>query len=241
MIQRFFSGAGHGAPTSSEAMQDAKLRLLREQEVFRDLSSADMAEIERMATMTTCKRGRVFYSPGETGEVLFILKKGRVQLHRLTEDGRKLVTGVVPAGSIFGEMPLLSQRMHNSSAEALEDCTLCVMSRSDVEHLVAAKPRLALNIISILAERLAEAEDRFEMQAFRNVPERVATTLLRLAGTGSTITGVSHQQIAESIGAARETVTRVLGDFAAAGLIELGRARITVTDRSGLDQLVQRD
>ena len=241
MIQRFLSGSGRGARTSSEAIHDAKLGLLREQEVFRDLSSADMAEIERMATMTTCKRGRVFYAPGETGEVLFILKKGRVQLHRFTEDGRKLVTGVVHAGSIFGEMPLLSQRMHNSSAEALEDCTLCVMSRSDVEHLIAAKPRLALNIISILAERLAEAEERFEMQAFRNVPERVATTLLRLAGAGSTVTGVSHQQIAESIGAARETVTRVLGDFAAAGLIELGRFRITIADRSGLDHLARRD
>ena len=94
---------------NSRDMQQAKLRLLREADIFRDLTPADMADIERLTTMTTCRRGRVLYEPEAQAEVLFILKRGKVQIYRLTSDGRRLVTATLEAGSVFGEMPLLSQ------------------------------------------------------------------------------------------------------------------------------------
>jgi CRP-like cAMP-binding protein len=103
--------------------------------------------------------------------------------------------------------------MAGSTAETLEDCTLCVMSRSAVEHLIASKPSVALNIVHLLATRNAEHEERLERQAFQSVHERLAAILLRLAGDGLEIKDVSHQQIGESIGASRETVTLALGDF----------------------------
>ena len=108
------------------------------------------------------------------------------------------------------------------------------MSRNDIEHLIASKPNVALNVIHLLASRNAELEERLERQAFQSVHERLAAMLLKLAGDGTEIKDVSHQQIGETIGASRETVTRALGDFRSQGLIELGRSHIEIKDRDGL-------
>jgi CRP/FNR family cyclic AMP-dependent transcriptional regulator len=221
----------------NERTREWKLSLLGQAEIFRDVSQPEMEEIERLTTMTTCRKGRVFYDPGDTSEVLFILKQGRVQISRLAEDGRKLTIAVLEAGAIFGEMPMLSQTLQDSTAEALDDCTICIMSRNDLETMIAANPLVALNIIRNLASRVHDLESRLEMQAFQSVPARLAATLLRMAGAGMEVSGASHQQIAETIGASRETVTRALGDFRDQGFIEIGRSRIWIKDRAGLARL----
>ena len=238
MLRRFIGGP---KVELDERSRQWKLTLLSKADIFHDLSHSEMEEIERVTTMTTCRKGRVFYSPGEQSEVLFILKTGRVQISRMAEDGRKLTTAVLEPGAIFGEMPMLSQHMEDSTAEALDDCLICVMSRHDLEVMVSSNPRVALNIIHNLAGRVRDLESRLEMQAFQSVSERLAATLLRLAGDGSEIAGASHQQIGETIGASRETVTRTLGDFRSQGLIDLGRAHIVIKDRAGLEALSHRE
>ena len=208
-----------------------------EAEIFRGLTPSDMQDVDRLTTMTTCRKGRVVHDSNANSEVLFILKKGRVQISRLTEDGRRLVLDTLEAGTVFGEMPVLSQRLQGNIAEAVDDCTLCVMNRSDLDHLILAKPSIALNLMQVQANRIAELEERLEMQAFQSVPQRLAAVLLRLGATTGQAEGVSHQQIGETIGASRETVTRALGDFRSQGLIELGRSRVALKDQPGLEAI----
>ncbi|NIS80869.1 MAG: cyclic nucleotide-binding domain-containing protein, partial [Anaerolineales bacterium] len=124
-------------------MDDRKLKGLSQIHIFQDLSRQEVVEIDNATTMTTCEPGRVFYSPDENGEVLFLLKKGRVHLYRLSPEGKKFVVAELGPGAIFGEMSLLGQGMHNTFAESIDDCTLCVMSRLDVERLILDKPRVA--------------------------------------------------------------------------------------------------
>ncbi len=219
----------------------SKERLLMEAEIFRGLTPSDMQDVERMTTMTTCRKGRVVHDAGANREVLFILKKGRVQISRMTEDGRRLVMDTLEAGTVFGEMPVLSQRLQGNVAEAVEDCTLCVMSRSDLDHLVLAKPSIALNLMQVQANRIAELEERLEMQAFQSVAQRLAAVLLRLGKATGRAEGVSHQQIGETIGASRETVTRALGEFRSQGLIELGRSRVVLKDQPGLEAIAHNE
>jgi len=213
-----------------------KFAHLSESEIFRDLTSDEMHEVARMSAMTTCHRGRVFYEPEQTDEVLFILKKGRVVLYRITEDGRKLVTGTVTAGSVFGEMSLLGQGMADAYAEALEDCTLCVLSREDVTRLIGRYPSIAVRMLDRLAARLREAEDRLADVAYRPVQARVANTLLRLTDHEREI-HLSHQDLAEIVGTHRETVTRTLNHFRAEGWVELDRMLIRVMDVSRLTEV----
>jgi len=218
-----------------------KLALLSETDIFQDLGPRDMEEIERMTAMTTCRRGKVFYTPGETGEVLFVLKQGRVNLFRINPDGKKLVLTTVDSGTVFGEMSLVGQGMHDTFAEAADECTLCVMSRDDLEHLLVNKPQVALRFLALLANRLSEVETRLETVAFKSVPARLAVEILRLAeGTQDRrVDGVSHQDLADAVGSYRETVTRILNDFKHDGLIELERLSIAIKDAEGLRTLAE--
>ncbi len=226
------------ASIPSQPQLTGKAAFLSDTDIFRDLSSQELEELDRMTAMSTCRRGKVFYTPGETGEVLFILKRGRVNLYRINPDGKKLVTSTIGAGTVFGEMSLVAQGMHDTFAEAAEECTLCVMSRSDVEHLLLSKPRVALRFMEMIAERLKDVEARMETVAFKSVPTRIATFLLQLAGDGTgQIEGVSHQDLADMVGTYRETVTRILNEFRGKGYIELGRLNVVILDRDALEAI----
>lgn len=232
--------AAKAAPPSGRAVLSAKAQYLSSTDIFRDLTSHELAEIDRVTAMTTCRRGKVFYTPGETGQVLFILKRGRVNLYRINPDGKKLVTATIGPNSVFGEMSLVGQGMHDTFAEAADECTICVMSQTDVEHLLLSKPRVALRFMELMASRLHEVETRMENVAFKSVPARLASFLLQLAeDDNDQIVGISHQDLADMVGTYRETVTRILNEFRTQGLIKLGRLRVTILKREVLEETAE--
>ncbi|MCU0509459.1 MAG: Crp/Fnr family transcriptional regulator [Anaerolineae bacterium] len=218
---------------------DEKLGYLSDVDLFRDLSDKDMTELDRMTTITTVPKGRVFYQPEDVGEVLFLVKSGQVQLYRISPEGKKLVIATLGAGTLFGEMALLGQQMHNAFAEALDDCLILVMSRADLERLILNKPLVGLRMLEITGRRLNDAEARLEDMAFKGIPARLASLLLRLSAERNSpdITGLTHQDLAETIGTYRETATQVLNDMKAQGLIEIGRKRITIKDPERLAEV----
>ena len=218
-----------------------KMRYLSELTVFQDLTGREMEDLNRITTISTVSKGRVFYRPEEPGEVLFILKEGQVQLYRISPEGKKLVITTLGPHTLFGEMALLGTKMHNTFAEAVDDCLICVMSRTDLERLILSKPQVALRVLEITGKRLREAEGRLENMAFKGIPARLASLLLRLANERDTleIVGLTHQDLAESVGTYRETATQVLNDLKSQGLIEIGRKRINILDPDRLADIAE--
>jgi CRP/FNR family transcriptional regulator, cyclic AMP receptor protein len=218
---------------------EEKLGYLSDVDLFRDLSERDMVELDRMTTITNVPRGRVFYQPEDVGEVLFLIKEGRVQLYRISPEGKKLVIATLGHGTLFGEMALLGQAMHNAFAEALDDCLILVMSRTDLERLILNKPVVGLRMLEITGRRLNDAESRLEDMAFKGIPARLASLLIRLANERGTndIIGLTHQDLAETIGTYRETATQVLNDMKAQGLIDIGRKRIEILNMERLAEV----
>ena len=226
------------AETATSRKRD-KIGYLQMVDIFQDLTEEEIEEIDRATTMSFCRKGKILYMPEDTSEVLFLLKKGRIQLYRLSPDGKKLVIATIGPGSVFGEMALIGQGMHNTFAEATEECVLCVMSRDDLERLLVTKPKVALRIFETLGRRLKEAELRLEEIAFKGIPARLASLLLQLADEQGSdrITGLTHQDLGEQIGTYRETTTQTLNIFKTEGLIEIGRKRITILDGEGLKRI----
>jgi len=220
---------------------DEKRDYLQDSELFRDLSPRDMAELERVTTLTAVPRGRVFYRPEDPGERLFLLRTGRVQLYRISPEGKKLVIATLGPGALFGEMALLGQQMHNAFAEAMEDCSIMVMSRADLERLMLNDATIGRRILALTRKRLSDAEARLEDMAFKGIPARLASLLLRLAADqgDDSISGLTHQDLAETIGTYRETATQVLNDLKTDGLIEIGRKRITILDAERLRTIAE--
>ncbi len=219
----------------------AKLGLLRAADLFRDLSEQEMGAVDRITVMTSCERGRVIHAPGETREMLFLLKAGRVQLYRIAPSGKKLVTAEIEPGTLFGDMTFTGHRMLDSFAEAAEDSVLCVMSQHDVQELIHRYPMIAVRLVDALAQRVSELESRLE-ESSRRMPARVAAALLRaLDRSADGRVFATHQELADTVGTYRETITRTLAELRQRGLIDMERKGIRILDAYGLRELVASD
>lgn len=204
---------------------------------FRDLSSLELEDVEHHTRLVNYGAGHLFYMPDDVGEVLFILKKGRVQLYRMSTDGRKLVVAVLQDGAIFGHMALVGQRLHHTYAQALDDVVICVWHRDEVEALLLRKPEVALYFLEAVGERLHQTEERLTEITFQRIPVRLASLLLRLHAEGD-LTGYTHQYLADMLGTYRETITQILNQFRQQGMIELSRKQIRIVDRLMLQSMV---
>lgn len=223
-----------------------KASFLAQSDLFRHLTMAEVSTLEHTVNVITCAAGRILYRPGETGSSLFLLKSGRVQLYHLSTDGRKLITATLAVGACFGEIPFIGQCPQNSFAETIEPASLCVISRNDVEQLLDRYPTIARSLLYIVGQHFVQLENQLINTTFRDSHARVAALLLQLAhstqeyGTDSdtiTISGFSHEELAERLGVYRETVTIALRELKDAGAIELGRKHITIRNLTILEQL----
>jgi CRP/FNR family cyclic AMP-dependent transcriptional regulator len=151
----------------------------------------------------------------------------------------RLGTDLSIAIEIHHAAPLRLFTQGNHVAVITEDCTLCVMSRTDVERLIREQPSVSLRLLELLATRLDAAEERLADVAYKSVPARIATTLLRLAGDEVEPVKLSHQDIADMVGTYRETATRILNEMRADGLVELNRMRIEIADADRLEDLAE--
>ena len=214
-----------------------KLHYLTKTDVFCDLTPEELQEIAHAATMTTCQPGRIFYSPNERAEVLFILKKGHVQVYRMSDEGRKLVIATLGPGTIFGEMALTGLGMYDAFAEATEEALICILNRGDVEKLLISKPKVAVRLLDVMGKRMREAEERLEQTLFHDVPSRLAALLVRLrTETHSDVIEMTHEELAEHLGVYRETVTAALNNLRKDDLLSIGRKQVHLTDIPGLQK-----
>ncbi|MCA1635702.1 MAG: Crp/Fnr family transcriptional regulator [Acidobacteria bacterium] len=228
------------APAIKVGELKSKIGYLSMMDMFRDLTMEEMREVDRATVMFTAPSGRVIYTPGETNEVLFLLKKGAVQIYKMSSEGRKLVISKVSSMSFFGEMGCIGQGMYDTFAETVEESLVCTMSRSDVQRLLLSKPKIALCILEVMGRRLMQAEQQLEEVAFKGMIPRLASLLLREA-EGDEVKGLTHQDIGERLGACRETATNTLNELKKAGIITLGRKLVVIKDRKRLERAATED
>ena len=246
MIRRILSlrpGRASSGSTGLDIAEDAaafdKLGLLRASDLFDGLTDEEMSDVEKMTVMTQCKRGNLIYTPGEASETLFLLKKGRVSLYRLSSEGKKLTTALIAPGTLFGDMEFTGSTLGGSFAEASEDSVLCVITRNDLEELISRYPVIGIRLVNRLSRRVRDLEARLEEGLLRDMHARVAAAILRLREEqGADEVRVTHQDLADSLGTYRETVTTTLGDLQSRELLTLERTRIVVKDASALEQII---
>ena len=224
---------GPSEATISQIDLARKPEYLRAVDVFAPLFPKHWSSLDNRTAMVTCQRGRVLYRPDDRGDTLFIIKRGRVNLYRLTADGRKLVTDTLGQYSIFGEMSLVGQRMYGCYAEAAEDCLICVVSQTDMQDLVRKNSEVGLRLLAEVARRFQEREAELESLAFRGLAARLAALLLREANPDGVV-GMTHQELAERLGTYRESVSMLLGDLRDAGVVITAPRRIEILDRTSL-------
>lgn len=237
----------HEPLPSRTALSDPELKagLLREVDLFDGLSPAQLKDVSRTLPMSTCHVGGLVTSPEHADERLYIVKRGRLRLYRLTPDGKQLTLDILDKGRVFGRMSWLGQEVNDVYAEAVEDSLVCSFTPAELSGLVDRFPAVGLNIIRYLAERLAVSEREREIMAFRSVEERLAARLLDLADrfgvqrdAGIEIDArLTQQELADMIGTSRETLAVTVSSLRERGVIQMQQQRVVITDLEALQDL----
>lgn len=218
-------------------------------DIFRDLSPEQRAQLERSISYADYPAGHIFYAPEEQGDRLYLLQRGRVRLYKLSPEGRALTLLILEPASVFGEMALVDHWLHDSFAEAMTDCRVGALDREELRRTLGLYPAVTFRFMNVMSQRLRALESKLTDIAFKSVPQRLATVLLNLAdaqperpdsGAPPAVVRYTHQQLAEMIGSYRETVTKAIGEFREARLIRVEEDAIYLTDVARLQDLVGR-
>jgi CRP/FNR family transcriptional regulator, cyclic AMP receptor protein len=221
-----------------------KLWYLKQCNIFSGLDKGKLNKISGIATEKHIPKNEIIYSAQNKDNQMFILKKGRAKIFKVSADGKIITLSILREGDIFGTMSAVRGGTSGAYAETLEDSHICVIHQEDLHNAIKEMPDIALRLIEVINQRLKEAEDRIEDLVFRNIPGRIAAILLKLAEQFRNDTGegmqinfkITHQELADMVGATRETVTIVLNDFKNDNLIKISEKYITIIDEKTLKE-----
>ena len=206
--------------------------------IFSELDPPHLDALSRVATTRVYAAGEAILREDEPGDLFFVIVRGQVKVFVDSEHGREVVLTHLKAGDFFGEMALFDNETRSASVSALVASELVVLRRQDFLEVLADDFTIARRILSTLSGRLRRANDMIESLVLLDVGGRLARYLLGLAVDSGTlgedgwyaVSRPTHQVIANSIGASRETVTRLLRQFAERGLIRMRGSTVWIRD-----------
>jgi CRP/FNR family transcriptional regulator len=197
--------------------------------LFAALEDDAAALVAARLTTRAVTRGHVVFSEGDPGDRLFIVTDGKVKITRAAADGRENLLAVLGPGEMFGELSLFDPGSRTATATAITDCTLASLDHDDLRPLLLEQPAVAVQLLRALAQRLRRTNEAMGDLVFSDVPGRVAKALLDLADRfGTSEDGglrvhhdLTQEELAQLVGASRETVNKALSEFANRGWLRI--------------------
>lgn len=183
-------------------------------------------------------RGTTIFKEGEPGDRLYIIIDGKVKLARHSSDGRENLLTIMGPSDMFGELSIFDPGPRTSSAICVTEVNAASMSATQLQEWVETHPDVPAQLLRMLARRLRRTNNSLADMIFTDVPGRVAKSLLQLANRFGVQEGnslrVNHdltqEEIAQLVGASRETVNKALAEFAHRGWIRLEGKSVLITN-----------
>ncbi|HEX2371558.1 MAG TPA: Crp/Fnr family transcriptional regulator [Solirubrobacterales bacterium] len=220
-----------------EEDREANVGLLQRVPLFSELSRDDLEQISRVAVARNYPRGVRVFHEGDRSDACYIVRSGDLRVTREHPDGRAIALATLGPGDIFGELAMLDGEARSASVEALSECELLALPAGDVRRMLQSSSEITVKLVVALTRRLREANERIARQSFQTVPSRVAGVLSQLiaeetpleGGDGITIR-MTQADLAQLAGTSRESVSRFLAVLERAGVVHVGRGRVTVLE-----------
>ncbi len=184
------------------------------------------------------KKGQLLYFDGDASQGIYLVLSGKVKISKITEDGRELVTAINCADEYFGIYDAIVNRTHTENAEAIEDSTVCLLYKEQLDEILSKNASLAMQFIHLLSDTLQKKEEQLVQMAYHSVRKRLAETLLRVGEINHSDTfKISRNDLAAMAGMATETVSRTLSDFKEERLLDKKGAEISILSTERLKKM----
>jgi CRP/FNR family transcriptional regulator, cyclic AMP receptor protein len=217
---------------------DDDARIALKSPLLQQLSEEDTRTFRPYTHSVQLHKGERLFDEGDLGDRLYIVLDGKVKLTRTAPDGRESLVSVHGSGDMFGELAMFDPTYRTSSATAVTDTRLATIAHEDLREVLTSRPAVAMLLLKSLAQRLRRATQANTNLIFTDVPGRVAKALLELSDKFGRPTDqgiqvdhdLTQEELAQLVGASRETVNKALADFASRGWIQLAAKSVLLID-----------
>jgi CRP/FNR family cyclic AMP-dependent transcriptional regulator len=218
--------------------------VVRRAPLFAALDEDAAAELLASMEPAHVERGEELFAEGDAGDRVYVVLSGKIKLVRGWPDGRENLLAVLGPGELFGELSVFDPGPRTSSARAVSEADLIALGHEDMMRWLGRRPEVAQHLLRALAQRLRRTNTTLADLVFTDVPGRVAKALLDLSSRfGRPIADgvlVAHdltqEELAQLVGASRETVNKALADFASRGWLRLEARAVVLHDLERLEK-----
>jgi CRP/FNR family transcriptional regulator, cyclic AMP receptor protein len=225
---------------------DKEISYFKQVSFFADLPEEEIESLSSVTKRRTFRAGEVIFHRDDPGQVLYMIKDGKVKICIISPDGQEVSLAVFGKGEYFGEFALLDGLPRSTDAVALEKVECYTLQRSDFHNTIQKNPKIAILIMEALSKRLRTTNQMVEDLIFLDVYGRVAKKLLELADAHGVKVDdgvridvrLTQQELAAMVGASRESVNKVLGYFTDKNFISTDKHRITIHRISDLQRRI---
>jgi CRP/FNR family cyclic AMP-dependent transcriptional regulator len=212
--------------------------------LFSDMEPEASAALLASMTRLTFARGTTIFREGEPGDRVFVIGEGKIKLGRRSNDGRENLLALLGPGEMFGELSLFDPGPRTATATVVADAVLFELAHTELISWLETHPTVAKHLLQALGRRLRRTNESLADLVFSDVPGRVAKALLDLSTRfGEQVEDglrVAHdltqEELAQLVGASRETVNKALADFAARGWIRREGRAVVLLDLERLQR-----
>jgi CRP/FNR family transcriptional regulator len=211
-------------------------RILLRSTLLKDLGEEDIESFRPNVHAVSLRKGERLFGEGDQGDSLYLVIEGKMMLTRTAPDGRESLVSVHGPGDMFGELAMFDPTYRTSAASAVTDARLAMIAHDDLRAVLNTRPTVAMILLKALAQRLRRITQANTSLIFTDVPGRVAKALLELADKFGEETDdgilvghdLTQEELAQLVGASRETVNKALADFASRGWIQLSAKSVLI-------------
>ncbi|KNX36103.1 Crp/Fnr family transcriptional regulator [Luteipulveratus halotolerans] len=214
------------------------MEVVRQAPLFAPLDDEAAEALLSQMTRSRIERGQELFHEGDQGDRLYVITEGKIKLGRRSPDGRENLLAILGPGEMLGELSLFDPGARTATATAVAETELVGLSHQELTVFLDGRSEVAVTLLSALARRLRRTNEALGDLVFTDVPGRVAKALLDLssrfgrpAEEGVLVAhDLTQEELAQLVGASRETVNKALADFASRGWLKLEARAVTLLD-----------
>ncbi len=175
------------------------------------------------------RAGAYIFNKGDVGISLYVIVRGRVKLVDPIESGEEIIIAVMKPGDTLGELSLFDGAPRSATALAVDDVELLSLSREDFIAALRSFPDMAMGLLGGMARTIRRMNGEVEAATFLDLAGRVAKKLLELSRENdSPLLLITQTELADTVGATRVSVNKILGEFATQGAVKVGKGRVEI-------------